>query len=287
MKFQPKYGTIDYEVKDEIAYAILNRPENLNAFNGEMHWDMAETWREINRDPDVRVVIISGRGRALSVGADMKEESSGQRDGGTGADRRLPMLDWVGSYHHKEYEGLTAWGQPRRVNGLLAKPVITAVNGICCGGGLNFVFFSDIVICSDDAQFFDPHVDVSIAPCGETMGMVRLRSAPRGVALRIAFMGKRYRVDAERALQLGIVTEIVPRDQLLERATELAGHVKEASPAALQAIVAAFWDTVSLPYDQARYWGQAYALQVRNMADGREGPIAWAEGRAPVWTGYP
>ena len=106
MVFEPTYGTVLYELEDGVATMTLNVPERLNAFSGQMHADMLETYLEVNRDPDVRVLIITGTGRALSVGADIKEEAGGQAGGRGGADRRIPMLDFIGSYQHKEYPGL-------------------------------------------------------------------------------------------------------------------------------------------------------------------------------------
>ena len=160
---------------------------------------------------------------------------------------------------------------------------MTAVNGMCAGGGLHFLDTADIVICADDAEFFDPHVNVAIAACGETLGMVRNRQMPRGEALRVAMMGLRYRISAERAYQVGIVSEVVPRDQLMTRAKELASGLAQASPRAVSATVAALWDTWSLPYTQARQFGAVYDQTVRREPDAREGILARAEGRAPNW----
>jgi len=284
MTFKPTYDTVIYEVSDNVATMTLNVPERLNAFSGQMHNDMRECFLEVNRDPDVRVMVITGRGRALSVGADMKEEAGGQMNGRGGADRRIPMLDHIGSYQHKQYPGLSAFGLADRANGLPAKPVVTAVNGMCAGGGLHFLDTSDVVIASDHAEFFDPHVNVSIAACGETLGMVRMRQMPRGEALRVAFMGLRYRISAARAYQIGLVSEVVPHEQLMARAYELAGKIAAASPVAVGCTSAALWDTWSLTYSEARRYGDAYVFQSRNAPDAREGLTAQAEGRVPHWT---
>ncbi|MCY3880901.1 MAG: enoyl-CoA hydratase/isomerase family protein [Chloroflexi bacterium] len=284
MVFEPTYGTVLYELEDGVATMTLNVPERLNAFSGQMHADMLETYLEVNRDPDVKVLIITGTGRALSVGADIKEEAGGQAGGRGGADRRIPMLDFIGSYQHKEYPGLSKFGLADRAKGIPSKPVVTAVNGMCAGGGLHFLDTADIVICADDSTFFDPHVNVAIAACGETLGMVRNRQMPRGEALRVAMMGLRYRISAERAYQIGLVSEVVPRDQLIPRAKELAARLAQSSPRAVSATVAALWDTWSLPYSQARQFGAVYDQTVRREPDAREGILARVEGRAPNWT---
>lgn len=283
MVFEPTYGTVLYDLEDGVATMTLNVPERLNAFSGQMHADMLETYLEVNRDPDVKVLIITGTGRALSVGADIKEEAGGQAGGRGGADRRIPMLDFIGKYQHREYPGLSKFGLADRSNGVPAKPVVTAVNGMCAGGGLHFLDTADIVICSDDATFFDPHVNVAIAACGETLGMVRNRQMPRGEALRVAMMGLRYRISAERAYQVGIVSEVVPSDQLMTRAKEIATRLAQSSPRAVLATVAALWDTWSLPYTQARQCGAVFDQTVRREDDAREGILAHVEGRVPNW----
>src|SRR5437588_12951955 len=107
MAWETPYGHAKYELRDHVAWVTLNRPERLNALSGEMHADLRAIWIETNQDPEVRVIVVTGAGRAFCTGADMKEESGGQQSGRGGADRRLPMLDWIGSYGHKEYQGLS------------------------------------------------------------------------------------------------------------------------------------------------------------------------------------
>jgi len=281
MTFTPTYGTVLYEVDDHgVATMTLNVPERLNAFSGQMHNDMREVFLEVNRDPSVRVLVITGTGRALSVGADIKEEAQGQAMGnGTGADRRVPMLDFIGKYQHREYPGLSKFGLADRANGMPAKPIVTAVNGMCAGGGLHFLDTAEVIVSSDEATFFDPHVNVAIAACGETLGMVRMRQMPRGEALRVAFMGLKYRITAQRAYQIGLVTEVVPHDQLMERTYEIARKIAASSALAINATSAALWDTWSLPYSEARRFGAAYDYQTRRDPAVRETILAKAGGR--------
>lgn len=276
MSFEPTYATVLYEVDDQgVATMTLNVPERLNAFSGQMHNDMREVFLEVNRDPDVRVLVITGNGRALSVGADIKEEAAGQASGnGTGADRRVPMLDFIGKYQHREYPGLSKFGLADRANGLPAKPIVTAVNGLCAGGGLHFLDTAEVVIASDQSQFFDPHVNVAIAACGETLGMVRMRQMPRGEALRVAFMGLKYRISPERAYQIGLVTEVVPHEQLMDRAYEIARKIASSPAIAVSGTAAALWDTWSLPYSEARQFGSAYDHQARRDPAAREAILA-------------
>src|SRR3546814_13075374 len=115
----------------------------------------------------------------------------------------------------------------------MTKPVIVAVNGSGCGAGLYWVTTGDIVIASDKATFFDPHVSIGLVAARE---MVRLaRALPRSVALRMALMGKHERMSAERAYELGMITEVVAQDKLLELAHEIADLVHSNAPPAVRA----------------------------------------------------
>src|SRR5260370_9569422 len=101
----------------------------------------------------------------------------------------------------------------------MAKPVVAAVNGLCCGAGMDWVTTTDIVIASDQATFFDPHVSIGLVAGRE---MVRVsRVLPRSIALRMALMGKHERMSAQRAYELGLISEVVEHDRLLERAHEI------------------------------------------------------------------
>lgn len=286
MGFKPSHGTIDFKIEDGIAYLTLNRVAASNAINPEMQVDLAECWPEINNDLSVRAVIITGNGKDFSNGIDEAEFSQDKA-----------MADLVSAYAHKNFPDL--WksgvgpvtehpaylklGLPDRARGRPAKPLIVAVNGKCAGLALRFVATADIVICSDDAEFFDPRVNASLTPAEETLALVRLKSAPREVALRMAIMGERYKVDAKRAFETGMVTEIVPKAKLLGRAVEIAGYIKEASPAATRAVVGGFWDVfTTAPYTKQLWYGQIFSQQARKM-DGQEGVLSWVENRAPVW----
>ena len=241
MTLNPNNGTIEFRVENSIAYVMLNRPDARNAVNGKMQQDLEELWPQINHTKDTKVAIISGHGPDFCADGESElEEDIGNLQEAT--------QDWIGSYTHEEYPGLedvglgpvteyaglVKFGLPDRARGRAAKPLVVAVNGVCSGSGLSFVASADIVICSDDATFYNPRINASEAPLEETLMMIKLQSAPRSVALRMAYMGKRYRVDAERAFQIGMVTEVVPRANLLDRATDIANKIAEASAAATQ-----------------------------------------------------
>jgi len=141
-----KYSSFDcliVERRGPVGWLINNRPDQLNAMSAHMRDEFAVAWKELDADPEVRVIVHTGEGRAFQTGVDVQELATD----GMGMERyRESVENW--DLH------FTAWQQG------VEKPVITAVNGICAGGGFHWVADADIVICSSDAQFFDPHVSV-------------------------------------------------------------------------------------------------------------------------------
>ena len=162
--------------------------------------------------------------------------------------------------------------------------MIVAVNGSCAGKALRFVNSADIVIAADDAQFYDPHTNCGLAAAEGALVPMRLKSLPRGIALRMAYLGEKFKLGAQRACELGMVTEVVPANKLMARATELEELIERNSPAATRGAVAGFWDAYAvIPYDKGKWYAHVYDQQARYI-DGREGAAAWVEGREPVWS---
>jgi enoyl-CoA hydratase/carnithine racemase len=162
--------------------------------------------------------------------------------------------------------------------------VITAVNGYCCGGGLHFVADSDLVICSDNATFFDTHVKVGLIAGMEPVGLAR--RLPLEAVLRLALLGGAERMDAATALRLGLVGEVVPRAELMPRALTLAGHIAQHSPTALARTKRAIWESLDVGLTRAleNVWRMIEAHE--RHPDMREGALAFAEKRAPRWAPY-
>ncbi|MFM8871314.1 MAG: enoyl-CoA hydratase/isomerase family protein, partial [Actinomycetota bacterium] len=154
-----------------VGWLINNRPEALNAMNARMRDEFADAWLELDNDPEVKVIVHTGNGRAFQTGVDVNELATD----GQGMER---YRDSVQSFDLH----FTAWHQR------VWKPVIAAVNGICAGGGFHWVADSDIVIAASDAQFFDPHVSVGQVVAIEAIGL--LRKIPAEAVMRMAFVGK-------------------------------------------------------------------------------------------------
>lgn len=259
------YKTIVYERKGKILYITLNRPDRLNALNRQMFDEMAQAWDQFNRDDEAWVAIVTGAGKAMCVGVDVKAVREGEFV--------MPKNSWEDVGEDR------AGPLPREV----AKPTIAAINGYCCGAGLDFATECDIVICSEDAQFWDPHVAVGLISNHEQVQMARRVSV--GVALQMGIMGSRYRMNAQRALQVGLVSEVVRPDALLPRATEIADSILEQSRLAVIGTKRCILNIMELPLDDAVRIGEYIRREVIGTEDYIEGPRAFAERRKPNWVG--
>lgn len=220
---------LDVDPVDRVAAITLNRPDRLNAFNRTMCEEMAEAWRIVKLDDSVNAVVLRAAGeRAFSAGLDIKS-SFGQ-----------PESVWN---HEDPGEYLSPKWQK------MWKPVVCAVQGMCTAGAFYFVNESDVVICSDDATFFDSHVSAGLVCALEPVGL--MRRVGLGETLRIALMGNDERVCAQTALRIGLVTEIVSGDRLWERAHQIATAIAAKPPSATQGTVKAIWESLDKPYRAA------------------------------------
>jgi enoyl-CoA hydratase/carnithine racemase len=141
----------------------------------------------------------------------------------------------------------------------------------------------DIVIASDRAQFFDPHVSIGLVSGRE---MVRLaRVLPTNVAMRLALTGRHERMSAQRAYELGMISEVVPHDDLLSRAKELAALVNRNAPLAVRGTRLAIRRSLDIPLHEAEILAEAFRERVVRTDDAKEGPAAFMEKREPKWTG--
>jgi E-phenylitaconyl-CoA hydratase len=159
--------------------------------------------------------------------------------------------------------------------------VICAVNGLVAGGGLHFVVDADIVLASATAAFMDTHVNVGFVGGIENIGLAR--RLPLGTALRMSLVGRSYRLSAQRAYELGLVEEVVPPEELMAAATEMANTIKKNSPTAMALTQEAIWRSLDMPLSAAIEFGWALVRMHWSHPDFIEGPKAWAEGREPQW----
>jgi enoyl-CoA hydratase/carnithine racemase len=259
------YEHLIVERHGPVGWLINNRPEQLNAMNAKMRDEFADAWIELDRDPAVRVIVHTGEGRAFQTGVDVAEIAS---DG-------VGMQRYRDSAENFDFH-FTAWHQH------VWKPVITAVNGICCGGGFHWIADADIVIAASDAQFFDPHVSIGQVVSLEAIGLIR--KMPAEAVMRMAFVGRHERMGAERAYELGMISEIVdPPERLRERAQELAETIARNSPGAMAATKKALWGALESGLSDACRAGAKHLVSMWGHPDQEEGPRAFAEKREPSW----
>lgn len=254
---------MSYEKRDHVAYITIDRPDRGNALHGSMVEPFKAIWAEVREDPWIRCAIITSTGeRHFSTGADMGAVSD---SGGVSAGK--------GPITHEVH-----WS-PRQND--VWKPVICAVNGLVAGAGLHFVVDSDIVVCSENAQFLDTHVNVGMVGAIENIGLAK--RLPLGTALRMTLCGRDFRLPAQRAYELGLVEEVVPLDELMDKAEEIAGMIVKNSPAAVQRSQQALWSSLEMGYRDSMEYGWALARMHWDHPDFEEGPRAFAEKREPQW----
>jgi len=262
------YETILYDVADRVATITFNRPDRLNAISLTMERELRDAYARAEADDDVWTIVVTANGRAFCSGADVETV----RDDG-----RVP-------YEGRYLSRFAEWEAPQEATPPyreMAKPVIVGVNGICCGAGLDLVTTGDIVIASEAATFFDPHVSIGLVSGRE---MVRLaRVLPLNVAMRVALMGKHERLTAQRAFDLGLVTEVVAPEALGPRLREIADTVNRNAPLAVRGTRLAIRKGLALPVYEAELLAEAYRERNLHTDDAGEGPRAFLEKRDPEW----
>ena len=259
------YEHLIVERRGPVGWLVNDRPDQLNAMNARMRDEFADAWRELDDDPDVRVIVHTGNGRAFQTGVDVAEIAGD----GVGMERYRQSVEDFDLH-------FTSWHQQ------VAKPVITAVNGICAGGGFHWVADADIVVCAADAQFCDPHVSIGQVVSIEAIGL--MRKMPVEAVMRMAFMGRHERMSAARAYELGMVSEVVdPPARLRERVQELGETIARNSPAAMAATKRALWGALEVGLTEACRRGAQELVSMWGHPDQTEGPAAFADEREPRW----
>lgn len=254
---------LDFEVKDHIARLTLNRPEAMNAMDPEMYADLSKAWIEVRDNPEIWVAIITGAGdRAFTAGADLKKTIPRQPEMWEfWQTQRDPILN----------RGLEVW-----------KPIIAAVNGYCLAGGMTLLFATDIRIATENAVFEISEVKRGILP-GNGGTQRAIRQLPYPIAMRLILLGDR--LDAQEAYRIGLINEIVPKDQLMARAEDYARRLTEGAPLAVQAIKELAVRSQYLHINDGLRLEAAIQFALMRTEDAKEGPKAFAEKRPPVYRG--
>jgi enoyl-CoA hydratase/carnithine racemase len=252
-----EFETILFDVDEHVATITINRPERLNATNDTARTELGQAWGIVRDDPEIRVAIITGAGeRAFCVGQDIRATSE------SGIRNTVP-----GSRLHHD-----CW-----------KPVICALNGMVVGGGLHQVADADLIIAAEHAELLDTHCAVGNVFAMEPVAL--LRRMPLSMVMQLGLLTRNGRISAQRAYEIGLVNEVVPKDELMPRAREWARHIATLSPATVQASIKAMWSSLDVGMRSGFDVAYRYVLQHQlTHPDYHEGMRAFAEKREPVWT---
>ena len=226
------YETLLYEERGSVAIVTLNRPDVLNAFNDLMQQELKQFWGSVRTNADIRAIILTGAGdEAFCTGIDRSEaiiryleDPGGQRAIGSQGTHFM-FRDPGRNINPKAND---VW-----------KPVIAAVNGMACAGALYMLGEADIIIAAEHATFFDPHVSYGMVAGFETVHI--LQKLALGETLRLGLLGVLERMSATRAYELGLVSEVVPAAELLDRAMWVASAIASAPVLAIQGTLRAVW----------------------------------------------
>jgi enoyl-CoA hydratase/carnithine racemase len=271
------YETLLYREDDGVAWVTMNRPEVHNSFNIQMMNELQRLWRGLRRNDEVRAVVLTGAGdEAFCTGMDRAESMNDFLPDYEGPKVRkiyghvsTPlMFDDPGNYLCPKQCGL--W-----------KPVISAVNGIACAGAFYLLGESDIIIAAEHATFFDPHVTYGMVAAFESLHLMNKLPFPE--MLRCALMGAHERISAQRAFQVGMVTEIVPLEKLHSAAGRVAHALASEPPLAVQATMRAVW--AGLEHGRSQSVSEAYSFvglgtERSNISDGQQ---TFVSGRRVEW----
>jgi enoyl-CoA hydratase len=261
-----------YEVKDKIAWIILNRPESMNAVNREMQKDFIRFCQEANDDKDVQVVIFRGNGeKAFSVGGDLKDRARGALD-----------VTGLSPLENRQVKFAPGVHTPPQAIAAIRKPTIQLAHGYTVGTGLLMGLACDIRIAAENAKLGLSEVRRGFMPAsGGTQRMARLVGIAK--ALEICMSGEL--VDAHDAYRIGLVNRLVAYEELISAGEQMANSFIKSAPLAVRYIKEAIYKGSELSLEQGLRLESDLAAMVLTTEDSKEGPRAFVEKRAPVWKG--
>lgn len=260
-----------YAVEDRIATITLNRPERMNSFAPGLLAGWEEAIRRAAEDDDVRVVVVTGAGRAFCAGADLKARGdanyavAAERNAG---ERRNSLRYSV----HRVPQALQ----------YLDKPYIAAVNGAAVGAGMDMASMADYRIASDQARFGMSYVNVGLIP-GDGGAWLLPRIVGTAKALELIWTGELF--GADEALNMGYVQKVVPHERLMEEAYAFARRLADGPPIAIQLAKRLVYRAMNQTFVEALESAQAAMTIVQSTDDSKEGPRAFVEKRRPQFSG--
>jgi enoyl-CoA hydratase len=258
------------EQQGHVLVVTLNRPEKKNAVNCEVMCRLYDAWVQLDREDELRVGILTGRGDTFCAGMDLSE--IGKMRSGVSDN---PWMERVKKEPHVIYG---AWLKTYRPT----KPVILAAEGFARAGGTEILQGTDIRVAGENAKFGVTEVQRGLFPMAGSSVRLR-RQIPYAIAAEMLLAGED--LPARRAYELGLVNHVVPDGQALAKAREIAQRIAENGPLAVKGILAVLRATETLPEEKAFEIEQQQGMHVMMSADAAEGPRAFLEKRKPVFQG--
>ncbi|ESQ75017.1 enoyl-CoA hydratase-related protein [Asticcacaulis sp. AC402] len=247
---------VDFEQKGRVAVVTLNRPDALNALNHQTMTELSGLIVQIDRNPEIAVTVITGAGRAFAAGADIKE---------------MAGRDVADMYLNDYFAGWDAFAACR-------KPVIAAVNGFALGGGCELAMMCDLIIASDKAKFGQPEIKLGVTP--GMGGSIRLTKAiGKAKAMDLVLTGRM--IDAAEADRIGLVSRVVPHDELMAVAMEAAETIAGYGMPAILAAKEMVGRALELPTTEGVRFERRLFTALFATEDQKEGMAAFAEKRPP------
>jgi enoyl-CoA hydratase/carnithine racemase len=269
------YETVIYEERDGVAWVTLNRPEKHNAFNSLMQRELRDIWRSMRFNEDVRCAVLTGAGdKAFCTGIDRMEQMGGETDESTD-------FTVVGSHGGTPFHFNDPGDNLGPKSCDLWKPVIAAVNGMACGGAFYMLGEVEFIIAAEHATFFDPHVTYGMTASFEPIHMAGI--TPFCEIMRMSLMGNFERLTAQRAYEIGMVSEVVPGDQLLDAAAFCANAIAAQPKLAIEGTVRAVWAAREFGSRTAVRLGYAYVGLGTNQESLAEGQKLFESGKRIEW----
>jgi enoyl-CoA hydratase/carnithine racemase len=276
----PSFETLGYEETDGVAWVTLDRPEVYNAFNAVMQRELRTLWRALRRHDDVRVVVLTGAGdKAFCTGIDRNEALGDTSGDATAGEDGEPVHVGAGTTPFMFDDPGEDLG-PKTCD--LWKPFIGAINGMACGGAFYLLGEVDFMIATEQATFFDPHVTYGMAAAFEPLQMTG--RMPFGELARLTLLGASERMSAQRAHQIGLVSELAADvAELREKAGWAARAIADSPPLAVQGSLRALWAGRDMGRSQALALGYAF-VGLGNSAEAlAQGQERFASGARLDW----